>query len=101
MSPKPPLNPKVGRIQQIMAAPGEEVMEEEDDSRWSDWEESDGEGGQGSGAGRFLPLCVPSTSGAELFKTAAEALAHDASNNNFDVRRIVKELRVGFYDCMK
>ena len=80
-----------------MAAPAEE----EEDSRWSDWEEeSDGEGGEGGGM-RFLPLCVPSTSTSLYFGTAKEAIEHDAKACGFDVCRVVKELRAGFYECMK
>ena len=77
---------------------------EEEEERWSDWEESEGEGGGMETGGGFLPLCVPSTSSADdgtLFGTAREAFEYDSENHGFDVRRVVRDLGIGFYDAMK
>ena len=60
---------------------GADELEEEE--RWSDWEESEGEGGGMETGGGFLPLCVPSTSSADdgtLFGTAREAF--DGANES-------------------
>lgn len=84
----------------------EELEELEDDSRWSDWEGSDeDEGNDSQRAGIwFLPLCVPSTSKTNetcYVKTAKDALEYDTKQRGFDIAKVVKELKLGFYDCIK
>jgi protein arginine N-methyltransferase 3 len=72
----------------------EDDEEEEGEEGWDDWE-SDGEDAAGGGGGLLCLFC------SSRFDSESSLFTHCGSDHRFDFQKVVRDLGLDFYGCIK